>query len=117
MATAAEIRNRAMKRLGVLSQGQVAQAEYSSDLAQAYVEVYAELDAMGLVDWDFDEEVPDELAWSVVALVAYARVDEYSIPNDRRQRLGADASVAINRMRELRESNVYNRVQYQATYY
>jgi hypothetical protein len=115
MATAAQIRTKALKKLGVLAIGQTASAEISADLDEAYEEVYAQLDARNLAEWDSDEEIPDEYVNPVVALVAYARVDEYSIPNDRYQRITLDMRQALAQIREMQESNVYKVPQ--AVYY
>jgi hypothetical protein len=43
----------------------------------------------------------------VVALVAFARADEYGVPNDRYKRIAGDMSRATAEIRELQESNVY----------
>lgn len=90
MATAEQIREKALKRLGVRGTGQTTQAEIQADVDQAYAEVYAELDAQKAVSWDIEDEVPDEFVQSVVALVAYARLDEYSVPTERYRRIVRD---------------------------
>ena len=107
MATAAEIRNKAVKKLGVLATGQTLESEIAADLDEAYSEVYAALSAKNLTTWAEDEEVPPEYIGPVVALVAFARVDEYGVPNDRYQRIAGDVSRATAEIRELQESNVY----------
>ena len=114
MATSEQIRNKALKKLGKKSTGQTVSSELASDLDNAYTEVYAELEALNLTTWDSDEDIPDEFVRTVVALVAYARVDEYSIPNDRYQRIKLDAlgdgfttPSARQVIKELQASNVY----------
>jgi hypothetical protein len=107
MATSDEIRDKALKRLGILSTGQTTQAEIKADLDAAYTEVYAALSARNLTNWDESEEIPDEYVWPLVALVAYARIDEYSVPNDRYQRIGRDWATALAEIRTLQASNVY----------
>lgn len=107
MATAEEIRDKAAKKLYVLSTGQTLRSEIAADLTEAYKEVYAALDAMSLITWDFDDEVPDEFVWPVVSLVAMARANEYAVPVDHYQRLAVDANGATRHMRELLASNVY----------
>lgn len=115
MATAAEIRNKALKKLGILATGQTAQAEVANDLDDAYTETYAMLNALTLTTWDSDEDVPDEFVKPVVALVADSRKDEYSIPNDRYQRIDLDANGdgtskhpgAIADIKTMQASNVY----------
>jgi len=107
MATATQIRTKALKKLGVLATGQTTESEIAEDLDRAYEEVYAALAAKGLVTWDADEDIPPEYVMPVVALVAFARADEYGIPNDRYQRIAGDMSRATAEIRELQESNVY----------
>lgn len=94
MASAAEIRNKALRRLGVLAIGQTATAEQGADLEAAYAEVYAALLERNLAVWGASEAVPDYLVNPVVALVAYARVNEYSVSDSRYQRLARDAGSA-----------------------
>jgi len=113
--TAAEIRNKALKKLGVFGTGQIAASEKSADLDQAYLEVYAQLSRRHLVTWDLDEEIPDEFVQAVAALVADSRKDEYRIPNDLYQRITLDARGdntvvnpgAIENIRTVQASNVY----------
>lgn len=113
--TAAEIRNKALKKLGVFGTGTTASSGKSDDLDQAYLEVYEQLSRRHLVTWDTDEEIPDEFIHSVVALVADARKDEYRIPNDLFQRITLDARGdntvvnpgAIAEIKTVQASNVY----------
>lgn len=113
--TAAEIRNKALKKLGKFGTGTIPDSRKSDDLDQAYKEVYAQLSARHIVTWDLDEEIPDEFIHAVVALCADARKDEYSIPNDRYQRITLDARGnntvvnpgAIANIKTVQASNVY----------
>lgn len=115
MATKATIRNKAVKKLGVLATGQTLPSEIAADLDEAYDEVYAALSAKNLTnDWESDD-IPTEYVTPLVALVAFARADEYGIPNDRYQRIAGDVSRATAEIRELQESNVYKTPT--ATYY
>lgn len=99
MATAAEIRNKAAKKLGILATGQTLRSEISADIDNAYKEVYALLEAEFVASWAFADEVPDRDVEAVVALVAGARVDEYSLPNDRYQRIVAVATGAVKQLK------------------
>lgn len=113
--TAAEIRNKALKKLGVFGTGTTPRSEKADDLDQAYSEIYAQLTRRALATWDFDEEIPDEFVQPVVALVADARKDEYRIPNDLFQRITLDARGdntvinpgAIAFIKTVQASNVY----------
>lgn len=101
MATAAEIRNKAAKKLGLYGTGQTLQSAISADLDEAYDEVFDELKSLGLVTWAESAEVPDELVWPVVALTAFARVNEYAVPPGKYQRVVADAAIAERRIRQI----------------
>ena len=107
MATAAKIREKALKNLGVRSTGQTTQSEIQADMDEAYTEVYAMLEALDLATWDSDEDIPAEMVNPVVWLVASVRKDTYSIPNDRYQRISTDAAAAIPLIKELQASNTY----------
>lgn len=114
-STAAQIREKALKKLGVKATGQTTQSEITADLDKAYEEVYAMLATRALTTWDSDEDIPDEFVAPVVALVADARKDEYSIPNDRYTRIALDARGngtsenpgAVSDIRTMQASNVY----------
>jgi len=99
MATAAEIRNKASLKLGKGAIGQTLANPISSDLDQAYVEVYARLRDESLVNWAFADEVPDAIVSPVVDLVAFARADDYSVSSERYQRLILAAGQAEVRIR------------------
>jgi len=101
MASAATIRNKAAKKLGLLGTGQTLQSAISADLDAAYTEVRAELEELGIMLWGAADAVPDALVGPMVSLVAGARVNEYSVPNDRYQRVMADAVQAEGRIRAI----------------
>ena len=113
MTTATQIREKALKKLGVKATGQGTQSEIQADVDQAYAEVYAMLGSLTI--WDIDEEIPDAFVSSVVALVADARKNTYSIPNDRYQRITLDARGdgthvnpgALQNIKTMQASNVY----------
>jgi hypothetical protein len=99
MATAAQIRDKAGFKLGVKALGQALENSVSSDLDDAYTEVYNRLRDEDLVSWDISAEVPDEVVSPVVDLVAIARVDEYGVSGERYQRISIAASQAEIRIR------------------
>ena len=101
MATSAEIRNKAAKKLGLFGTGQTLRSAISADLDDAVTEVFAELENLGLKTWGATAEVPDHLVWPVVAKVAYSRVTEYPTPVERYNRVAADFSVAEGRIQAL----------------
>ena len=107
MATAAQIRDRAATRLGILGEGETLPSYEAADLSESYLEVYAQLSALSLAAWDFDEEVPDEYASAVITMTAFNRIDDYSVSNDRFSRLAAASQQAIPTIRELQTNDVY----------
>lgn len=107
MATAAEIRNKAAKRMGLFGTGQTLRSAIAADLDAAYTELYAVLSAKELVVWDEDEAVPSEFVDDLVTLLAYSRLDEYSVPLERYNRIVSKVPGAIPRIRALQASNVY----------
>ena len=115
MATAAQIRNKAAKKLGVFGTGQTLRGAIAADLDDAYTEVYGMLAKKRLTTWDSDEPIPDEFVSPVVALVADARKNEYGIPDGKYLRISLDAKGdgtprnpgAIATIKEMQASNVH----------
>lgn len=107
MATAAKIREMTATRLGILGEGETLRSYETADLNQAYAEVHAQLDAKNMAVWEVTEDVPDEYVGHVVDLMAYARINDYGIPNDRYSRISASASKALLEIKELQASNTY----------
>lgn len=101
MATSAEIREKAARKLGVLGVGQTLRSEISDDLDEAYTEVYRELESDDMALWEIDEEVPDQFVWPVVAMVAYRRAVEYGVPQERFVRIAGDQIIAESRIKRL----------------
>ncbi len=116
MATAAQIRDKAGFKLGVKDLGQALENSVSSDLEDAYQEVYSRLRDEDLVSWSLISEVPNELVSPVVDLVAFARADEYGVSGERYQRIAIAASQAEIRIRRSLQDD-YFKDQSQAVYY
>lgn len=88
MATTAEIRNKAAQKLGLLGVGQTLQSNISSDLDDAYTEVYGMIESLGLATWGTSStNVPDALVTPIVDMVAGVRATRYAIPGERFQRI------------------------------
>ncbi len=104
--TTAEIRNKALRKLGLLRMGESARPEYAEDLDAAYNEVYAELEAEELPVWSSTANVPDEYVEPMVALCALARMGDYNVPERRSQWViaiaGTDGELAKNKIRKIK---------------
>lgn len=115
MATAADIRNKAAKKLGLFGTGQTLRSGISADFDDAYTEVYGMLSKKKLTTWDSDEAIPDEFVFPVVALVADARKNEYPLPDAKYIRITLDAKGdgtprnpgAIATIKDMQASNVF----------
>ena len=111
MATAAQIREAAAYRLSIMGEGLTLASYEAADLDESYVEVYAQLAALNLAVWDFDEDVPDEYTSHVAALVAYNRTTVYPVPDSRYVRLARDSDTAIPAIRELQTNDIIDQDQ------
>lgn len=76
----------------MLASGQTPDANAASSASTAYDELHAELTEIGLAIWPLASDCPDKLSEHVVNLVAYRLVNDFSVSNDRYQRIVADAS-------------------------
>ena len=86
MATKAQIRDKALTKLGVLAPGATASSEAADSMTKAYNEVYASLEELTLTFFPQDN-VPDSVADSVAALCAWSRVSEFLVSELRYQRV------------------------------
>ena len=86
--TKAEIRDRALQKLGKLAAGQTAKGLDKDTVDDAYDQVYARLERRGLVSWAADS-VPDEFVEDIVAVIAFERSE--GVPQERYARLASDA--------------------------
>ena len=86
-----EIRNRALRKLGVLGWGGTAITAVQTDMDQAYEEVYAQLEEENLTTWANDASVPNAYVPYVVNLCALARKSEHKVTPRRLQILDDEA--------------------------
>lgn len=106
--TRAEIANRALRKLGVLPFGQSADSNRTDAALQAYDEVYAYLEELGIVDWGSTASVPNEYVFWVVAIVAYNLCDDIATPDNRYMRIKSDYAQAEAAIRRV-YNNAYTR--------
>lgn len=101
MATQAEVRKRALIKLGIGNRHQSPVASLDSDMSNAYNEVYLQLQEIDIAYWGQTSDVPDEVANEVASLMAWRRVDDYGVSNDRYQRLAAGFQNAHSAIRTM----------------
>ena len=101
MATLEEIRVKAAKKLGLLGVGQTLRSTIDDDLTNAYTEVYAEIETLGLATWAVTDDIPDQFVFAVTSWVAGSRLDEYNVPLEKYQRVANDFAKAEPTIRRL----------------
>ena len=108
MATAVQIRTRAATMLGIHGEGQTLPSAKAEDLDASYKEVYDALEIKDQVTWEFDEDIPDEYAPHITAMVAWGRVINYPADPKRYQLIQFAASKAPLEIKELQASDAYS---------
>lgn len=91
MATKAEVRNKALRKIGVLEAGKTADTDDATDVDATYDEIYAYLAQDKAVTWDSDEEVPNNAVRPMVAILAAEIADDFQVPEPKYQRLQVEA--------------------------
>ena len=110
MATIARIKEDAATILGILGEGETLPSYESNDMENAYDEVYAMLQQLGLSTWGIGGVIPTQYAGPVASLVADQRASNYQLPPEKYARIkgegwGADMDgLAVKRLRALQTS-------------
>jgi hypothetical protein len=107
VATQAEVRKRALRKLGLASTSQAPTSDLDSDMQEAYTETYTMLERQSQTFWGESLDVPDEIANHLAALMAFTRANDYGIGTERYQRLAAERTVALREFRMM-AVNEYN---------
>ena len=84
-----------LQKLGVLAAEESPSASDRLSAKSKYEAVHAEYARRDLLPWFDDEEVPDWAADAFATIVASRLTYEFSLPQERRLELKADASMAI----------------------
>lgn len=101
MASVSDIKNQALRELGVIQVGQSADAQDFNLIGEAYDSVYAILKQQGLATWSSTGTIPNEIRDQVVALVAMSKINEFSVSEKRYNRILPKAQVAIPSIKSL----------------
>ncbi|MCZ6897636.1 MAG: hypothetical protein O7D95_02855 [Betaproteobacteria bacterium] len=105
MASKAEAQQLAGELLRLIPVGQALQSQHNTRMGEAYDEVYAELENIGLALWDTADEIPDEITPHFTAMMAWNKRNIYGISEALYQRLllqvGDESKKAISRIRML----------------
>jgi len=101
MATKAQVRNKALKKLRALEEGETPSNETIADVEGAYDELHAYLFEKNAVYWDSDEDIPTDAVKHVVAMIAANMADDFNVDEIRYQRLQVEGSNALDSLIEL----------------
>lgn len=112
--TKTQIADEALERLGVKPIGQTSNTDENADLQAAYDELYAELEADGLVYWGAAESVPERYVSTIANLMAYTRLHKYPPPATILTMItaetGNDGEKGKNKLRRLIKANHVNKI-------
>lgn len=79
--TLQELRSRVLLRLGVVAAGEPPNADDGQTVEMRYRALHALLFEKELIDWSFEEEIPDEVEDSITAMVAAESVGHFAHPD------------------------------------
>ncbi len=91
MATIHELRDKSLKKLRVLEEGETPTNEVIADVEAAYEEIHAYLSTQSAIGWDSDEDIPDEAVRPMVTVLAAEMADDFGVEEPRYQRLQMQA--------------------------
>jgi hypothetical protein len=97
--TLAELKEKALKKLRVLSPSQSAPAYANTIVGDAYDSVYEQLKTEKLIYWGSSDDIPDDLAYQIIALVIFNSADEFHVPEPRLARLERQSLIAMKDIR------------------
>lgn len=97
--TLAELKSKTLKKLRVLAPSQTAPAYADEIVGDAYTAVYEQLKTEKLVSWSDSDDIPDDLAFQIIAVVLPNVADEFHVPEPRLARLERQALVAMKDIR------------------
>lgn len=99
MAALLSVKQKALRRLGVLASGQTMTGDQDLQASTAYDSIYERLLAKDLAVWAKAGDVPDACVEPVVSLLAFELANEYGVSDSRWQRLQFSANKAEAELR------------------
>lgn len=101
MATLFDVKQKALRRLGVLSTGQTMTGETEEQVTTAYNALYGELQVKNLIVWPKNGDVPDPFVEHVIDMLAFNLANEFGVSDARWQRLSLSYERAQRKLAEL----------------
>ena len=81
--TKTEVVTETLERMGATAIGATPATADSTDLGNAYDEVYFELEADGLTTWAFDASVPQKYVDILSDMMGIRRASKYGVPEEK----------------------------------
>ena len=104
MATKSALRNKVLKKLRVIAEGETPSSEIITDVEATYDELHADLSTKKAITWDIDEDIPDEAVRSMVSIIAAEIADDFAVDEARYQRLKFESEQALRKLMFLASS-------------
>lgn len=104
MATEQEVRDGALRMLGVIDIGEdasVVDPTGNTYMTQKYNEIYAMLKIKGNAYWASGSAIPDQFSPHVQALMAFFSLLDYSVSQERRIEIEKNAAIATREIPNL----------------
>lgn len=99
MATLLSVKQKALRKLGVIGISQDLTGDQNAQATTAYNSVYDRLLSKNLVAWAKDDDIPDEYVEPVASIIAFELTNEYGVSDSRFQRLQYSALQAEPQLR------------------
>ena len=116
MATKAQVRNKALKKVRALEEGESPTNEVIADVEGVMVELHAFLQDKNAVTWDSDENIPTAAVRPFVSIIAAETADDFGVDEMRDQRLQKEREISMKRLINLASPDyVYTEIE--ADYY
>ncbi len=91
MATKTQAGKKALEKLRVIEEDGTPSTDATNDIEAAYDELHPWLLSKSAVNWDVDEDIPDESVRSIVTILAATMADDFGVDEMRYQRLQIEA--------------------------
>lgn len=86
MTVKADIRNRTLRRLTVIGEGETASPDDASIVDDGYTSLYQELVTKRLASWGSgaSDTIPEQYVEPLIAILASRYVDDFSVPDSKK---------------------------------
>ena len=105
MATLLSVKEKALRRVGVLGNGQTVSPLQDVQVTSAYNSLYDELQSKSIAAWAQDGDIPDTFVEHIVDMLSFNLANEFGVSDSRWQRLQITADRAELKLRAISYPN------------